>query len=606
MNQYRLTFTPFGKQPLTIVLTDGENHKSSIEKIIDSSDSVFSDLSYEARLDGCDLNSIQNVLFYVNDNYEQCVFSEGLIWFPAKGEFGDRKIFLDCYGYVELTIVIKCAGRDDIRLHSDYLAVLVRKGDLNDSVKAMADYVYKNQEELLYNCEPKPRDISGLKESEYKSLESYLILAEEVAMIYEISFGYFKANSRFKVEQKNVIDKFEKLQYVTAPTLQFIAQHPEQMKQVNESNGIRYRNRIYHIERTLTTQNIYSTDIYENRIIVGFLRTMVHNMQNMINEIVSLLSKLPKVESTSADYVYSSFYIFTGTQKVLNDSQKRLVTLRDKFEMLWGLYRKIIMVSDMEVISLPKPSAIFLSVPQYNKVFERINQWFSYGIYLFGKENYMLSFVKISSLYENYVLAKLVNYFHLNGFSLESKNKCIYPISDRWKYKNTSCINTFIFSNEEQKVTLYYQPVIFDTDKSYINNIGLYRNNTISLSDEEEGERRGHYYVPDFLIKIERADIAKYIICDAKFSELKTIHNYYITALAYKYLFSLSTISYTDMIAGLCIIYGQCINENTLQSVYDRQLSNQRILPFAETLPLLENINEDKHFVHIMQVVNKI
>lgn len=47
------------------------------------------------------------------------------------------------------------------KFRSEYLSVLVRRGELNEAVKAMANYVYQHQEVLLLNGEPKPKDIAG-------------------------------------------------------------------------------------------------------------------------------------------------------------------------------------------------------------------------------------------------------------------------------------------------------------------------------------------------------------------------------------------------------------------------------------------------------------
>ena len=45
---------------------------------------------------------------------------------------------------------------------------------------------------------------------------------------------------------------------------------------------------------------------------------------------------------------------------------------------------------------------------------------FRIGIYNFSKEHFMLSFIKISALYESYLLAKFLCYFRDRGSSLES------------------------------------------------------------------------------------------------------------------------------------------------------------------------------------------
>ena len=57
----------------------------------------------------------------------------------------------------------------------------------------------------------------------------------------------------------------------------------------------------------------------------------------------------------------------------------------------------------------------------------------------------------------------------------------------------------YIFTNEDSRITLYYEPVIYDEDRTNVNGISLYRNNSISLNRETDDERQGHYYVPDYV-----------------------------------------------------------------------------------------------------------
>ena len=89
-------------------------------------------------------------------------------------------------------------------------------------------------------------------------------------------------------------------------------------------------------------------------------------------------------------------------------------------------------------ITRPRPTAIFMSVPQHNRIYVRIHRWFRFGIYDFSKENFMLLFIKISSLYESYLLTKMLCYFRDRGYSLGVSKHCVYPVSKRWKYRNTT------------------------------------------------------------------------------------------------------------------------------------------------------------------------
>ena len=554
------------------------------------------------RLNCEDLNRIADVRVYVNDVLESSVYNNGRIYFPSRG-ISNRRIFLDCYGFAELSITLILVDGQECTLNSEYLPILVRREELNNSVEAMARFVYNNQEWLLLNGELKPKKPSGLKENGYRSLATQILLAEEIAAIYESSYGYFKANSRFKLEKMSVIERLERIQYVTQGTLSYTATHPEYLRQVNSTQGIFIGNRVYQPQKTETVQNTRSYDIYENRVILAFLRNMIDSVQSLQGYCCNLLSKIPNDEDYSSEYIYSSFFMFSETRKMIEDGKTQLEKLSEKFTYLWGMYSDILRIPLDQHIVPPRPTAIFLSVPQYNRIFVRIHQWFSFGIYNFSKEHFMLSFIKISALYESYLLAKFLCYFRDRGYSLESSRRCVYPVSKRWKYKNTSVRN-----NGQKRITLYYQPVIFDTDQRSVNGIGLYRNNSISVyaGNEDDCRQGGHYYVPDFLIKIEENGDSQYMIVDAKFSDYSSVRRYYVKDLVFKYLFSISPIEENELVYGLCIMYGKCKSKERLQTAYDKQILGTEIYPFIEIFPLIEGIDSAGQYEKMDRLLKKL
>lgn len=559
------------------------------------------------RLNCEDLNRIADVRVYVNDVLESSVYNNGRIYFPSRG-ISNRRIFLDCYGFAELSITLILVDGQECTLNSEYLPILVRREELNNSVEAMARFVYNNQEWLLLNGELKPKKPSGLKENGYRSLATQILLAEEIAAIYESSYGYFKANSRFKLEKMSVIERLERIQYVTQGTLSYTATHPEYLRQVNSTQGIFIGNRVYQPQKTETVQNTRSYDIYENRVILAFLRNMIDSVQSLQGYCCNLLSKIPNDEDYSSEYIYSSFFMFSETRKMIEDGKTQLGKLSEKFTYLWGMYSDILRIPLDQHIVPPRPTAIFLSVPQYNRIFVRIHQWFSFGIYNFSKEHFMLSFIKISALYESYLLAKFLCYFRDRGYSLESSRRCVYPVSKRWKYKNTSVRNTFVLKNDQKRITLYYQPVIFDTDQRSVNGIGLYRNNSISVyaGNEDDCRQGGHYYVPDFLIKIEENGDSRYMIVDAKFSDYSSVRRYYVKDLVFKYLFSISPIEENELVCGLCIMYGKCKSKERLQTAYDKQILGTEIYPFIEIFPLIEGIDSAGQYEKMDRLLKKL
>lgn len=611
MTNCSLTLHPYGRQPFTIGLLENDGRQAALEHIIEhsasSSNNIFSDLSYEFLLNCEDLSQIVDVRVYVNDAFESSTYSNGRICFPGHGA-SDRRIFLDCYGFVELSLTLVFADGQEHTLNSEYLPVLVRRGELNNSVKAMVNFVYNNQESLLLNGEPKPRNPSGLKESGYRSLAAQILLAEEIAAIYESSYGYFKANSRFRLEKTPVIERLERVQYVTQGTLSYAATHPEHLRQVNSTRGIRIGQRVYQPQKAETVQNVCSYDIYENRVVLTFLRNMIDSVQVLQERCSNLLNQIPNDEDYSPEYIYSSFFMFSETRKMLEDGKTQLGKLFEKFTNLWGMYSNALRIPVDQHITQPRPTAIFMSVPQYNRIYVRIHRWFSFGIYDFSKENFMLSFIKISALYESYLLTKMLCYFRDRGYSLGVSKRCVYPVSKRWKYKNTTGLNTFVLTNGQKTISLYYQPVIFDTDQSAVNGIGLYRNNSIPVftGDEDDGRQGGHYYVPDFLIKVEEGGLSKYLIVDAKFSDVSIVRRHYVKDLAFKYLFSVSPIASNETVSGLCIMYGKCTPTEQLQTAYDKRIPGAEIQPFTELLPLIEGVDALGQYDKLDRLLKKI
>ncbi len=334
---------------------------------------------------------------------------------------------------------------------------------------------------------------------------------------------------------------------------------------------------------------------------------MIDSIEELSEHCNSLLEQIPGNENYGDEYIYSSFFMFAETKRMLEVGLTRLTTLRTRFTRLWTMYSGILKIKPEIITIEPRPTHVFLSVPQYNRIFVQIHKWFQFGIYDFTKENFMLSFIKISSLFEGYLLLKMIEYFQSRGYVLESTGKCVYPTRRNWKYKNTKCVNTFLFENDRYKLTLYYQPVIYDTNESRINGIHLIRNNSIPVinGDGDDNRSGGHYYTPDYLIKMEGDSSTRYLILDAKFSDLACVRRYHVRDLAFKYLFSISPVQPADTVVGLCIIYGKCKSSDQIQSAYDKQLQNQKITPITELLPLMESIANDNHYNNLDVLMRK-
>ena len=590
MDEFILRLLPDNHEPQELVLQQHQLASSILDAANAASSYVFNDHKYRAQLitSGGDIRELVFLLNGIDINISYSPDS-GMIEFQDIS-FGQR-IFTECYGFVQITLIFDDERGNHFAIETEYIQVMVRKGWQNDSVKRMTEYVYKKNPELLNSKKILPKNVSGLKNSAQKTIEAHILLLEKISAVDEENYRYFKANSRFSTVLEERVDHFEKLQYVSRNTLQYIVRHPEELQRIQHSSGIKVGNYRYQPNKTLVTSNRKSYDIYENRVILGFLLHLLHEVKRIHQELSLIVDQIPQKPMETDEYITSSYFIYARTAESVKLLLQDVRKLQHKYTSLYYSYAEILPIKTGVFSVLPHFTPVFRSIPQYHQIYDCAVAWFSKGVFTINEEQFMLSFIKISTLYEVYILTKLISYFSNAGYSMMPGKKIPYPSPGKY-YENTECANCFVFQNDMGKVTLYYQPVIYNTDRYTVSGIGLYRNTSITYpKNGKEGQYEGRYYTPDFLIKYEYSESSstKYLIADAKFSQLKTVKSREVAELAYKYLFSISPVSENDQIVGLCIFNGQSnLPRDAYTNIYDFELS-QRIMPRADIVTLTEN-----------------
>ena len=562
---------------------NNEKKPYAVEDILDINIRVYDDMRYEVELR--DDEPIESVIVYVNDEVAESVFKDNMITFIGKNEF----VFNEIIGFVQLTFRITYNDESIKWMYSDYISVLIKSTSKNIAIDSMLKYVYKNQIDIL-RSEGTITDIGEGFDNTFDDFWSQIVLFEEIAAVYENNYGYFMANCRYKLEQKEVLDRVEKLQYVDSKTIQYIVQHPEYLKR--EVSGIRYGRQTFLPTKTVMKTNHITYDIYENQVVMSFLKLIYDELsvlKESVNGYINVIAEEPESEE---GYIVSSQLLYMNAKEVLTGFLEKLSELDRKYQNLVGSYSGILNVTYINMRRQPEPTAILLNVPQYNRVYMCIRRWFGRVGYNLINERVMLDFSNVPAIYEAYVLIKLINQIRDSGYELTESKCVIYPKNSNWKYKNKKYNNTFIFKDENSEVVLYYEPVIYDEDRSSVNGINLYRNNSISINKESEEEMQGHYYVPDYIIKYKEDDKEKYIICDAKFMRRNKVRFNMIPDLSFKYLTSISPLSESAEVKGLYIFYGLNEEEMKSRSFYDNHVRDRKkIVPQIELVPLSESIS---------------
>ena len=210
-------------------------------------------------------------------------------------------------------------------------ATLSRMKCLLGQCKEFDDTVKKGHYDILHTHGLIPDIVSSRLNTPVRKITT---LHNNMYEDYLDSFGYFKANSRFKIDKMAKVDRFEHLQYITPATVQFIATHPEELRRMSSCSGIRIGKSVYQPERTLSIQNVRSYDIYENQVVLGFIRKMIDSIEELSEHCNSLLEQIPGNENYGDEYIYSSFFMFAETKRMLEVGLTRLTTLRTRFTRL--------------------------------------------------------------------------------------------------------------------------------------------------------------------------------------------------------------------------------------------------------------------------------
>lgn len=560
---------------------------------------VFSDSPYHLKLQGS-IPEYDSIDVFINDS----IVSSAIL--KNKDDFShEDQVFTDCYGYVQISFKIHTLYEGTIELETRHIPVLVKKNELNQSIKKMVAYVYNSKELGFVLGEPKPRIKSSLKTSNYNSLHSQIQALGEIIDLYEHSYSYFYTNSRFIIDKTHAIDSLDHIQFITRKSIQYLVSHPENLQNTSNSKGVKIGKKYYVPNKILSERNIWSRDIYENRVILDFLYLLIRQTTELIEKCISRISQIQQNEDYNEEYIFSSFFMMGETRKMLSDGEKQLTIIKNRLMLLCLKYEDAFGIKRSQIFfSAPKPTPLFLSVPQYKKIFLAINNWLNSGLYDFEKESYMLSLVRISSLYEIYIFIKLISYLKTNGFSIKESKNIRYPVTSSSLYKGTKGINYLSVKKGDLLFELFYQPVIFTPEKNSSNEIALYKNT--SISSNPNYEKGAKYYAPDFVIKASISNKTVYTILDTKFSDLKTVRRCYVKDLAFKYLFSISRKNSHDELLGCCIIYAKCLDNAEYSTAYDKELPESKVKPLFDLIPIMEGVEALKIEENIQIIFEKI
>lgn len=423
-------------------------------------------------------------------------------------------LFADFIGAVTLTLVI--TNEFGVSERGTTQPVVLEPGDDTESwrLKTMLDVVQQNAALLTTPAE-------GKTTRGGRGVAAYAALIERTAQLYARYHHYFEKSARFRLQEGLRMTSVARVESVTHRTLAFVATHPEELVPAPQATGICCEGTYYLPARTLDETQLKSYDIYENRCLVGFLKTTAAAAKTLFDE--------------------------------LREEDRTGVTT--ELVRLMAVYGRLFGITDTgELTHLPEPSAIFSASLAYRPFYELMQAWFAFERPTQREVKFYVDVKKSSRLYEYYVLTELIRAF---GGAPESRRIVAWPKAH--ETGEDAICNEYRFVREDSEVTLWYEPRIGAGTSSAKESVGLVR--TMTLDFAETGapfvDPAGAYWTPDFVVRIKTKNGVKFWVADAKYATWPTVSRFYAAEVMLKSLVQTAPADPRDQMAGLVLFCGK-------------------------------------------------
>ena len=428
--------------------------------------------------------------------------------------------FLLQYGFVRFRVTVEEHG-SAVVLYSKYCSamnstdsgnirqMIKRISDIKDPVLSLLRWPSRSPEEDFLQQVKDPEKysmISGnISSSAAENTRSSGSAVREIVALYSKYAGYFRVRPEFTVQKRTVPAPYHRVKLLSRDSMMWSMRTGNMRKIPSQSSGIMINGNCYLPVETLTETTVKDYQIYENQVIIGFLDTVVRQL----NEEAWIRKKgcLGGSDFTGFDILRMILYPEDAPQQ---DSLPQIQSIRRQ-------YQKSLRIEERKIprlLSPPVQTKRFQEIQPYHEIYQKIYEWFR------KESSWNLGTGAIfkghlaDKLYEYYCWQELLQLFSQKGYGKEKASVRTNYSGNRPKPPFS---NIVFLKNGQTHITLYYDPwiPICKNDAQPQHGISLVRTDLSSLLKNSRG------YSPDFLIKVEKDRRVCYAVLDAKFRDMK-------------------------------------------------------------------------------------
>lgn len=432
--------------------------------------------------------------------------------------------FCGCFDLACVSVYTDDGKGEERTFYSDFFRIATTKQTAMQ-VEQMLGEIEENLPNFLEICFSRNRKKSGLIKKNIRSIWNTLKIVDEIIKVYEENYGYFSNHKKASVESVAAIVDAKAMQTVDQESLRWIACNPGNLIKTDKDSGIVVKGKNFIPSKVKTYLSRYSYDVYENRVVLGFLQNIVDYLDNQIlcfnKEIIelenvpeSIVVQLPNTHELTGRCIYIYY----------KGIIERFDAERSVLQEIYYRYERVLECPADSIYGTPKLTNTFKQIYHYRLCYECMVKWFESGDYTFNHLNYLFKLKTLSRIFEYFCLIKLQMALVNSGYVFQEANRIVYDIEDGTEDIN----NQYVFIGNGYELTLLYEPFIW-VDKV---NEGM---NLYSTGYNFSKNRWNDKWTPDFVLKISSSYRDYYYIIDAKYSNAQNVKKRYMSDLVLKY-----------------------------------------------------------------------
>ena len=490
----------------------GKEFRQQYESVKDIEATVF-----EIDFDTADVNDINEFKVSITVNGDDVSFRKILKGAKVLLE-PNNLIFLQCLHRAEVYVFINRSTEEFIYGCACQVEDTIdgARDEDRENLRQIEEYVVSNAGLFLSNSKEILKTVSNGTRNFGLSPRRY----REIAELYNRYVHYFRLNARFTLSSQESVEPFNRIRSFSDSTLRYIISHPYELSPTEGKEGIRFRGSTYIPVHTLIKSKIKNFGVYENKVILGFLRTVCESAEEHLQDDPLLCKNLSS---------------------------------------LLTAYETMLSLSAESLRRIPKATPVLTTVAAYRPFYQEIMNWFMQDEHEEYVDSFILEACSKGRLYEYYCLLRILKQKLLDGWTFTSSDCIDWKCSDPF-YKKPDFDNHFVFSKGKKLLDIFYEPVVWANRAGLNEILGLYRSSSAKIARKSllMTEDSKGFYLPDYVERETGEDGFRiFSISDAKFSNQQTVVDERLLGLVFKYYLGISPIRDTDKIAFLTLFCGK-------------------------------------------------